>query len=254
MQSQAGRDAHTAIARPGSSGSGRLGLVGAVLADALQSLRTGDAMPTVLDCGGGSGTFAVPLAADGALVTVVDISADALATLSRRAAEAGVADRVTPLAGDVEALDAVAPPRSFDLVLAHGILGAVDDVDAAFAAIAGAVRPGGLVSVLVGNPAAAVLARAMAGDLAAARRELDHLDEVDHAPGPASVRALCDRNGLEIEQVHGIGVFTDLVPGAALDAPGGRSALADLEAECATRSPFADIAARVHVLARRPER
>lgn len=225
----------------------RLGLVGTLLAEALSGLPRPAA---VLDCGGGSGTFAVPLAADGAVVTVVDISADALATLSRRAAEAGVADRVIPVAGDVEALDATDVPRdSFDLVLAHGILASVDDVDAAFAAIAAAVRAGGLVSVLVGNPVAAVLARALAGDLDGAQRELDHLDR---APGPAVVRSLCERSGLRVEQVHGIGVFTDLVPGAALDAPGARAALAALETACATRSPFADIAARVHVLARRP--
>jgi 2-polyprenyl-3-methyl-5-hydroxy-6-metoxy-1,4-benzoquinol methylase len=230
--------------------SGRLGLVGAVLAGALESVRVDGTMPTVLDCGGGSGTFAVPLAADGAQVTVVDISADALATLSRRAAEAGVAERVVAMAGDIEALDAVLAQPAFDLVLAHGILDAVDDVDAAFAAIAGAVRPGGLLSVLVANPVAGVLARALAGDLTAAQRELDHLDR---ASSPASLRARCERQGLHVDQVHGVGVFTDLVPGAALDAPGARAALAELEAQCATRSPFADIAARVHVLARRPE-
>jgi len=206
----------------------------------------------VLDCGGGSGTFAVPLAADGARVTVVDISADALATLSRRAAEAGVADRVVPVAGDVEALDALAavvPPASFDLVLAHAILGAVDDIDSAFAAIAGTVRPGGMLSVLVANPVAGVLGRALAGDLPGALRELDQLGRT---PAPARVHALCARHGLEVARVHGIGVFTELVPGAALDAPGARSALAELEAQCAIRSPFAEIAARVHVLARRP--
>jgi 2-polyprenyl-3-methyl-5-hydroxy-6-metoxy-1,4-benzoquinol methylase len=227
----------------------RLGLVGGVLADALRDVQ-GATAPTVLDCGGGSGTFAVPLAAEGARVTVVDISADALATLSRRAAEAGVADRVVPIAADVEALGEAVPTASFDLVLAHGILDAVDDADAAFAAVAGAVRPGGLVSVLIGNPVAGVLARALTGDVQGALREFAHLDR---ATGPDSVRAMCARHGLAVEQVHGVGVFTELVPGAALDAPGARGALADLEAACATLSPFADIAARVHVLARRPE-
>jgi S-adenosylmethionine-dependent methyltransferase len=242
--------AATSVPGVHTESSGRLGLVGAVLAEALDGLRVDGTMPRVLDCGGGSGTFAVPLAAGGARLTVVDISADALATLSRRAAEAGVGDRVVALAGDVEALEAVLPQPSFDLVLAHGILDAVDDVDGAFAAIAGAVRPGGMLSVLVGNPVAGVLGRALAGDLTAAQRELEHLDRVS---SPASVRALCERSGLHVDQVHGVGVFTDLVPGAALDAPGARSALAELEAQCATRSPFAEIAARVHVLARRPE-
>ena len=47
----------------------------------------------VLDVGGGSGIFAVPLARLGHEVTVVDPSADALATLARRAATAGGARR-----------------------------------------------------------------------------------------------------------------------------------------------------------------
>jgi S-adenosylmethionine-dependent methyltransferase len=55
-----------------------------------------------------------------------------------------------------------------------------------------------------------------------------------------------------VEKVHGIGVFTELVPGRALDTPGMRAALAQLEAESATRSPFAEIAGKVLVLARRP--
>ena len=94
-------------------------------------------------------------------MTVVDISADALAILSRRAAEAGVAALVHPVQGDVEALAELLDGRRFDLVLAHGILEAVDDVAGTFADIAERVRPGGVMSVLVTNPAASVIARAL---------------------------------------------------------------------------------------------
>ncbi len=205
--------------------------------------------PSVLDCGGGSGSFAVPLARAGATVTVVDISADALATLRRRAAEAGIADRVHAVQGDIESLADVVGVRTFDVVLAHGVLEAVDELGPVFAQLARTVRPGGLLSVLIGNPVAVVLARALAGELAAARDELALLDDL--ALDPAAIRALCTEHGFDVEQAHGIGVFTDLVPGAALDAPGAREELVALEAACATRSPFADIAVRVHLLARR---
>ena len=70
--------------------------------------------------------------------------------------------------------------------------------------------------------------------------------------GPAVVQRLCDSAGLRVEARHGIGVFSDLVPGSALDAPGARDALDALDAEAADRAPFADLAARVHLLARRP--
>jgi hypothetical protein len=41
------------------------------------------------------------------------------------------------------------------------------------------------------------------------------------------------------------------VPGNRVEAPGDYEALAELETLAAARSPYRDIAARVHVLARR---
>src|SRR5436305_11490962 len=173
-----------------------------LLDDALQSVRRPGLVPRVLDCGGGSGTYAVPLAALGADVTVVDISADALATLTRRAAEAGVADRVHPVAGDVEALPDLVAADHFDLVLAHGILEAVDALGATFTAIAGAVRPGGVLSILVANPVATVVARALAGEPAAALADLRALDDSAASAGPAGPAAagrMCADAGFVVE-------------------------------------------------------
>jgi S-adenosylmethionine-dependent methyltransferase len=234
------------------AGPGRQGLIWQLLSASLTSVTTDGQPPTVLDCGGGSGSFAVPLAQAGARVTVVDISVDALATLRRRADEAGVADRVNAVQADVEALGDAVGARTFDLVLAHGILGAVDQVPAAFEAIAATVRPGGLLSVLVANPVAGVIARALAGDLAAALAELRGLTTDFGHPGPDAVQALCRDRGLLVENTHGIGVFADIVPGRSLDLPGARAALDELEAASATRPPFSEIAGKVHLLARRP--
>ena len=86
-------------------------LVQAALDEASEPGRT----PTILDCGGGTGSLSVPLALTRADVTVLDISVDALATLSRRAAEAGVSGRVRALQADLETLDPAelgAPPAS----------------------------------------------------------------------------------------------------------------------------------------------
>lgn len=200
---------------------------------------------TVLDCGGGTGSLAVPMAELGAQVTVVDISVDALATLARRAAETGVGERVQPVQGDIESLGDVVALASYDLVLAHGLLEAVDEPATAMAALAAAVRPGGLVSVVVANPVAAVLSRVLAGDLATARTLL-----AAHADSPSigeQLEQLCLDAGLVVEQVHGLGVFTEFA-----GTEDGDGALADLEELAATRAPYRDIAARRHVLARRP--
>jgi 2-polyprenyl-3-methyl-5-hydroxy-6-metoxy-1,4-benzoquinol methylase len=214
------------------------------LSDEIGSLAAG----SVLDCGGGSGSFAVPLAQAGARVTVVDISVDALATLTRRAADAGIADRVSAVQGDVEQLADVVGDAKFDMVLAHGVLEAVDAAAQALEQIARTVRPGGLLSILVSNPAAAVLSRALTGDLAGA---VDELDTATSRIDPAAVVRLCQDAGLRVEQRSGIGIFVELVPGSAVDRPGGRERLAELERRCADRPPFADIAGRIHLLARR---
>jgi SAM-dependent methyltransferase len=211
--------------------------------------------PEVLDCGGGSGSSAVPLAQAGARVTVVDVSADALATLRRRAGEAGVDDRVRAVQGDVEALGEVVPAAAFDLVLAHEVLEAVDRPETALAAIVAATRSSGRISIVIANPVANVLARALAGDIGSALLELRALTGPKGGPlDVPSLQAMCDRLDLVVEQMHGVGVFTEFVPGAEPDAghavPAG-DALAELEQLASDRPPYREIASRIHLLARR---
>ncbi len=229
--------------------TGRIGLVVERVLGALTGDGTGR---RVLDCGGGSGAIAVPLAAAGAQVTVVDVSADALSTLQRRAAEAGVEGAVTGVPGDIEVLAAVFEgDESFDAVLAHGVLDSVSDPDAVLAAMAARVTPGGVLSVVLANPAAAVLGRALGGEPAAALTELRRLDAPDTV-GPDRVVRLAAAIGLTLESRAGVGVFSDLVPGSVGETPGAREAVAQLDAAAAERPPFAEIAARVHLLLRRP--
>ncbi|MCW2492232.1 MAG: Methyltransferase type 12 [Frankiales bacterium] len=205
----------------------------------------------VLDCGGGSGSLAVPLASRGAEVTVVDVSIDALGTLVRRASEAGVSDRVTALQGEVESLTELVADRTFDLVLAHEVLENVLSLPAAFAEITAATRPGGAISVVVANPVAVVLGRALAGDVTGALNALTR--SAAETLSLPSLEELCRSAGLAVERIDGIGVFSEIVPGIELERPGAMTALAELEAATSSRAPYRDIAARLHVIARRPE-
>nr|WP_239098126.1 methyltransferase domain-containing protein [Micromonospora qiuiae] len=212
---------------------------------------------TVLDVGGGTGGFAVPLARAGHRVTVVDASPDALAALSRRAAEAGVAGRVRALQGDGDALAGLVEPASVDLALCHAVLEVVDDPSPVASALAGALRPGGAASVLVAGRAAAVLGRAMNGhlDLAAALATdpagstgpRDTLRRRFDAEGAA---ALLTAAGLTVEEIHGVRVLAGLLPAAVAD--GQPAALVELERTLAARPPWRDIAAQLHLFARRP--
>ncbi|MCW2638484.1 MAG: methyltransferase type 11 [Dactylosporangium sp.] len=212
---------------------------------------------TVLDVGGGTGGFAVPLATAGHRVTVIDASPDALAALTRRAAEAGVADRVRAVQGDGDALAELVAPESTDLVLCHSLLEVVDDQATVVKALAATLRPGGVASVLVANRVAAVLARAVSGhlDVAAAlltdaegrtgaRDTLRRRFDLDAATG------LLAAGGLVVEQTHGVRVVADLLPGAVLE--GQTDALLAFELAASALSPYREIATQLHLFARRP--
>ncbi|HEV7209891.1 MAG TPA: methyltransferase domain-containing protein [Mycobacteriales bacterium] len=231
----------------------RTAVVGDLLAAALAELSAGPLR--VVDAGGGTGGFAVPLAAAGHHVTVVDPSPDAMAALRRRAEERGVTGAIEAVQGDLAGLLEVVAPGSADVVLCHNVLEVVDDAATALAAIRAALRPGGLVSVLVVGRGAAVLSRALAGRFAEAATLLAGGQST---PGPRrydvpTLHTALLAAGLRPERTHGIRVFSDLVPGALLDAdPGATEALLALERAASERPEYVALAAQLHVLARRP--
>ncbi|TDV46332.1 methyltransferase family protein [Actinophytocola oryzae] len=191
-------------------------------------------------------------------MTVVEPNPNALATLSRRATDAGVGDRITVFQADSDALGQVVPAGSADLVLAHGLLEVVDDPKNTVAAMAEAVAPGGVVSVLAANRTAALLHRAVTGKLDEATRLAE--DPTGRLPGETLLRrfdtegllALLTDAGLTVEILVGHGVLSELVPGSVLrQDSSARDALAALELKLASTPPLRDIAARLHAMARR---
>lgn len=215
--------------------------------------RAGESL-RVVDVGGGTGGFAVPLAEAGHHVTVIDASPDALASLARRAAETGVDARITALQGDADQLAQLVPAGNADLVLCHSVLEEVDDPAAVMRAVAEALRPGGAASVVVANRRGAVLGRALTGHLAEATALLT--DPAGGAGGKTlrrfdagSATALIESAGFAVEAVHGVRVVADLLAGALADAD--PHALLDFERAAATQPVFRDIATQLHLLARR---
>ncbi|WP_157519552.1 methyltransferase domain-containing protein [Modestobacter sp. Leaf380] len=218
----------------------------------------------VLDVGGGAGVFAVPLAQLGHRVTVVDTSADALATLRRRADLAGVGDLVHGVQGDADQLAAVladdtldAPAAGYDLVLVHSVLEVVDDPAATLAGIAAALRPGGRLSVTAANRAGAVLARALGGHPVEARALLGDRDPAPSRSrtrparrrySPDELLALVRDAGLQAGEWRGVSVVADLLESTSGADP---AALRALELQLASTSPYRDVATGLHLLASR---
>jgi SAM-dependent methyltransferase len=190
----------------------------------------------------------------GHLVTVVDPSPDALATLDRRSRESGVADRITGIQGDLATVSELVGGASIDVVLCHGVLEVVDDPAAAMGAITEVLRPGGMLSLLVSQRHAAVVARAMAGQLDQARELLrgDLDGSTPHRFTAEEIQALLGSAGFSDVTLHAVRVFGDLVPSSLVDLePRAADALLALEHEVASRPEYLTLAVQIHATARR---
>ncbi|HET7357947.1 MAG TPA: methyltransferase domain-containing protein [Nocardioidaceae bacterium] len=238
------------ITRPSAA---RTVVVWDALRDVLGDLPGADrTAASVVDIGGGTGGFAVRVAELGHRVTVIDPSPDALAILARRAEESGVADLVSARQGDLDSLLDLVPPGSADVLLCHGVLEIVDDPATALRTLAQALRPGGVLSLLVNQRHAAVVARAMAGHFVQARTLLDGSGDAPRRFTAEEVTALLAGAGFDTTALHGVRVFVDLVPSSLVELePGSAGALLELEQVVATRPEYLPLATQLHALASR---
>ena len=190
----------------------------------------------VLDLGGGTGGVAVPLAEAGHHVTVVDPSPDALASLGRRAREAGIVDRITAVQGDGDSLGAVLAGRRVDLACCHGTLEFVDDPAATLHAIAEALGEGGVLSLLVSGRLSVVFAKAIAGEYGQARAALvdpsgrwGSTDPLPRRFDVEQLETLLADAGFTDVRIRGTNILGHLVPASLIDSEADRVALAELD-------------------------
>ena len=200
----------------------------------------------VLDLGGGTGGIAVPLAAAGHDVTVVDPSPDALASLRRRAAETGTVERVHPVQGDTDTVGELTAEGSgpgYDLVCLHGTLEVVDDPDTALANVAGVLAPAApsRSSSRSGSPPCSRgRSPASSPGPAPSSSAPTGAGATTTPPRAGSTRPTCSRSSpptaSRCSTAHGVRIFSDLVPSALVDSEADRTALLELE-EAASRHP-----------------
>ena len=142
-------------------------------------------------------------------------------------------------------------------MLCHFVLEVVDDPAVTLREIAGALRPGGQVSVAATNRAGAVLARAVAGHPVEALALHEDRDPATARTRPTARRrftpdallALVEGAGLQPGPWRGVSVVADL-----LDATSGADpdAVRTLELALAGVSPYREVATGLHVLAAHP--
>jgi len=215
----------------------------------------------VLDVGGGDGRDALPLARLGHTVTVMDYVPEMLAEAERRAAEAGVGDRIATRLVDLAAGTLPVAAGAFDVVLCHNVIQYLADPQPVLAACAAALRPAGCFSLLVPNPASEALRLALQQhDLPGALAALDSTTHRNILFG-AEVRlhdlpalfAMLEAAGFDVVDYYGVRCVNDYMGDDARKfSTEGFEQLLALEQAMGRRSPYRDIARLWQILARRP--
>ena len=214
----------------------------------------------ILDAGGGNGQEAISLAAQGHQVTIVDYSKEMLADAERRAAAAGVAERVTLQFGSVRDVPRLFPEIQFDVVVCHNVVQYVDDVPALLRELTGALKPGGLLSILSINRYSIPLRIAFPhGDLAEALAQVDArgakamlFDAPMNCYSAAEMVGMLGGAGCVSEGDYGIRCVCDYWGDNELKSdPAIFKQLEALEFALADRHPYKLLARYFQVLARR---
>jgi S-adenosylmethionine-dependent methyltransferase len=208
----------------------------------------------ILDAGGGTGAFAIPLAAAGYDVTLLDQSAEWLLRARSNASRSGVHLDFIQL-GLESLTEGIFEP--FDAVLCHAVLMYLDDPLVGLRALRSVARQGTVLSLLEKNRDALAMRPGLQGDYREAHRLLVERDSV----GPLGVRnrahdvdelcAMLAATGWLVEGWSGVRLFSDVAP-EHLEA-NSFDLLMDLERAAGTMDPYRRIARLIHVIARATE-
>jgi ubiquinone/menaquinone biosynthesis C-methylase UbiE len=117
----------------------------------------------VVELGVGTGRIAIPVALPDVEVIGIDLAPGMLEVARRRAVEAGVADRVRLIEGDMRTFEVLSPVPLVTIpfrAFLHNLT--VADQEATLAAAYRALVPGGRLALNVFNPDLALIARRMA--------------------------------------------------------------------------------------------
>jgi S-adenosylmethionine-dependent methyltransferase len=210
----------------------------------------------VLDIGGGTGHQAIALARAGHSVVLLDPDEAALgyATQALSVQPAQVRDRVRVVPGRGE--DAAELVGSgFDAACCHGVLMYLRDPHRMLAALGGAVRPGGLLSIVTKNGEALAMRPGLEGRWADAIAVLDSDAETGNL-GVASrgdtvegISAALAGAGVQTVAWYGVRALTDHLR----DTPVGADfdQIVDAEWAVGQRDPYRRVARLFHLVARR---
>ncbi len=206
---------------------------------------------SVLDLGGGDGRLAAALAEAGIAVTLVDSDPAMLAAAQVSLRARGLDHRVTLVEGDA----ASCRLSGFDLVCCHSVLMYHRDPDPILDACFAACRPGGAMSLISLNGAAAAMRAGLQQRWPSALAALQGRLAPDEAPTHDHPREACAAGlaarGCDIEAWFGLGIFTDHLRVPVAMSEDEQALAVAVETLAGTIDPYRGIARCWHVVARR---
>jgi len=222
----------------------------------------------ILDAGGGTGRWAIPLARMGFRVTLVDVSAGMLEVARRKVEAEGLAGRVDIRRMDICAMQDL-PDGYFDLSMAQGDpLSYCGDPDRATSELARVTRSNGYVIASVDSRIQAIGAMAEQ-DWDRAERILSTgaMQWRDEDPALAfpihtftvgELRALFERHGLQVVRILGKPAFFSRLPSEVqkriLEDEAALARLLDLEMRYADDPGWAGSAGHIEIVGIKAER
>jgi len=217
----------------------------------------------VLDAGGGTGSYALPLVAQGYRVCLLDFSSEMLNVARRRSDGMAVStgEGLETVLSPVQDVERLFPSDHFDIALCHTLLEYVESPADIIHQLAAVLVPGGLLSLLFVIPCADALRWALS------RHDMQTALHALHSPSsksdmfglsrqvysPCVVHQWLEDEGLAIEGEYGIRIFADHLPPEKLSNPEFYSALWQLEVEASDLDPLRQIGRYRQIIARRSQ-
>lgn len=237
-----------------SKGLVRFGVLREDLLSAIPDLAHGGL--SVLDAGGGAGRVALLLAQAGNRVVLADPSREMLGRAERAFAESrhAAGGSVATLRSSIQDLGEGLAGESFDVVCCHAVLEWLADPREALGHLAGFLGQEGRLSLMYYNRDAALLKRALEGDLAPALGEVvprrRGWGEGATPLAEDSVRGWLGEQGLRVRSKAGIRILHDHVPEEAR-RPERIAELLEAEKRLRHREPFASLGQHTHLVCER---
>lgn len=215
----------------------------------------------ILDAGGGTGSYALPLAELGHTVCLLDFSAKMLDIARQKAAQRDptLVERIEFCHASATEVPARLTGDHFDLILCHTLLEYVPDPWQVLRSLIAVLRPGGWISLLFANPHADPLRWALAkGDLDKARLSLHQpVSSADlfHLPRRTfraeEMEQALTRAGVRVMATYGVRIFADYMPADRLADRAFYARLLSLETAASALLPYRLLARYNQLLGRK---